>query len=112
MSLAARDHVKEQGPTGATGHHGTEGSLPWDRINRYGTWANKTAENIAYGHSSARDIVIALIIDDGVRNRGHRKTIFDTSLRIIGVATGPHAKYGTMCVMTFAGGFLEKSGKR
>lgn len=112
MSLAARDHVKDQGPSGKTGHDGSDGSQPWDRVSRYGTWESKTAENIAYGHDEAREIVIALIIDDGVKSRGHRKNIFDPELRIIGVAVGSHAKFGTMCVMTFAGGFLEKSGER
>jgi uncharacterized protein YkwD len=111
MSLAARDHVNDQGPRGDTGHEGSDDSQPWDRVSRYGSWESKTAENIAYGHSEAREIVIALIIDDGVRNRGHRKNIFDSEFRVIGVAIGEHAKFDTMCVMTFAGGFVEKSGK-
>jgi len=112
MSLAARDHVKDQGPRGKTGHAGSDGSQPWDRVSRYGTWESKTAENIAYGHSEAREIVIALIIDDGVSKRGHRKNIFDPEFRTIGVAVGSHAKFGAMCVMTFAVGFIEKSDEQ
>ena len=33
-------------------------------------------ENLAFGHDNAINTVTALIIDDGVPNRGHREIIF------------------------------------
>jgi uncharacterized protein YkwD len=36
MSQAAADLVKDQGPQGATGHTGSDGSSPFDRMKRYG----------------------------------------------------------------------------
>jgi len=108
MSRAAADHCAEQ-TGGQTGHNGNDRSTPGDRISRYGTWSVSWGENISYGQKTARGIVLTLIVDDGVRSRGHRKNIFDPKFNYAGAAFGPHARYRTVCSIYFAGGYAERA---
>uniref|UniRef100_UPI0032164261 CAP domain-containing protein n=1 Tax=uncultured Draconibacterium sp. TaxID=1573823 RepID=UPI0032164261 len=107
LTLAANDHQKDQEKTGKTGHIGKDRSDMKKRIERYGNWQTRIAENIAYGNSSARQIVIFLLIDDGVKDRGHRNNLLHPAFKIIGVSCGKHPVYQTMCVMDFAGGITK-----
>ena len=108
MSKGAMDHVKDIGPKGITGHNGSDGSKPFDRINRYGQWQQTAGENISFGNDEGRAVLIQLIVDDAVANRGHRKNIYKPEFNRVGIACGPHKVYGTMCVQTFAGEYVEK----
>lgn len=108
MSRGARDHVEDQGRTGAVGHGSTEGCRPHERIGLYGNWEKMVGENIVYGHAQARDAILSFLIDDGVPHRGHRQNIMNLNFRVVGVACGPHPVYQTMCVLIFAGGYREK----
>lgn len=106
---SASDHVLDVVNNDQMSHRGTDGSLPEDRINRYGTvtGSGQIAENIAYEAYSARDIVIGFIIDDGFAKRSHRLNVFSTDFTVIGIGVeGKDAV--TSCVVTFAVGYTEK----
>lgn len=105
LHLAARDHVLDQGPTGETGHAGTDGSGPAQRMRRYGEPASLTGEVINYGLETPRMTVIQLVIDDGVPGRGHRRSLFNREFRVAGAAIGSHKEYGAMVVVDMADAF-------
>jgi uncharacterized protein YkwD len=107
MSRAAADHCADQA-NGGFGHEGRDRSHAGERIARYGNVAGSWGENVSYGKSSARDVVLALIIDDGLPGRKHRANIFNPNFNFAGAAFGPHARFGTMCNMDFAGMYAER----
>jgi uncharacterized protein YkwD len=107
MSRAAADHCADQAD-GAFGHEGKDRSHAGQRIARYGNFSGSWGENISYGKSSARDVVLALIIDDGLPARKHRKNIFNPNFNYAGAAFGRHARFGTICSTDFAGGYAER----
>ena len=109
MSLGSKDHVKEQESTGVIGHQGRDGSRPGDRVNCYGRWQGTISENISYGIDSARWMTMALIIDDGLPDRSHRKNMFDAQAGLIGVACSNRVAGQLLCVTTFAVGYTESA---
>lgn len=79
-----------------------------DRILKYAS-VTVFGENIQYSSDTAEKIVISLLIDDGVDDRGHRKNILgmtDISRRYtkagVGI-TNSHPTFGKCCVTNFGG---------
>jgi uncharacterized protein YkwD len=107
MCRAAADHCADQA-SGGFGHAGRDASNALVRISRYGTCGGGWGENISYGKSTARAVVLALIIDDGLPARKHRKNIFNPTFSFAGAAFGRHARFGTICSMDFAVGYAER----
>jgi uncharacterized protein YkwD len=101
MCRGAADHCADQAG-GAMGHDN-----PSARMSRYGTCSGLWDENISYGKTNAGDIVTALIIDDGLPARKHRKNIFNPTFNYAGAANGPHARYRSVCTTDFAGGYVD-----
>jgi uncharacterized protein YkwD len=99
---AARDHVRDTGPRGATTHEGSDGSSPSERVGRYASAVRGVGEVISFGPDSAALVIAELLVDDGVPDRGHRKLLLDPRFRLAGAACGPHARYRVMCVIDLA----------
>jgi hypothetical protein len=66
---------------------------------------------IDYGARDAAEVIINLLIDDGVANRGHRKSVLDPRWHYVGIACGPHSVLRTMCVIDFAAAYQNGKPK-
>jgi uncharacterized protein YkwD len=107
LAAAAAELAREQSRSGDTGHKGVQSGGIAARINRHGISGRVIGENIGYGPNSPRGMVMQLLIDDGVPNRGHRKNHFNAAYTQAGVSCGSHPQYQTMCVIDFWNGRRE-----
>lgn len=101
LAIAAAAHAKDQ-QSGAIGHSGSDGTSPIERTTRAGVAASRVGENITYGPDTAQSIILNLIVDDGVADRGHRIALFNPDWELVGAGCGPHSGYGSVCVMDYA----------
>jgi len=69
----------------------------------------EVGENIYYGEFTAEEIVLQLLIDEGIEDLGHRKNILNPRFNSIGVSIKPHKSYVYNCVMSF--GLFPRSYK-
>ena len=89
LFTAAQCWALESGAKGIIGH---------DRLKcAYGYWA----ECCDYGSNRAIDIVLSLLIDEGVPDLGHRKIILYGAYQDVGISIQPHAKYRNCTVIDF-----------
>jgi uncharacterized protein YkwD len=112
MISGAKIHLDDMLKTHSSGHRGSDGSKPEDRLNRFGMWDISVGENIVYESRLARNDLIGMIIDDGVSNRGHRRNIFSPQHTVVGIAGGQFEPGKTMYVLTFAGKFTDKPSSK
>jgi len=108
LSKASQDHADDIGANGSCDHTGSDGSQADERVDRYVQWDVTICENIDFGATTGEEILISLLVDDGVTDRGHRKNIFNDKLSYIGVGAGPHTEYGVCSVMDYVGNIKNK----
>lgn len=103
LSAVAREHARLMGEKGRTGHDGFKKRFEALMGNPY----LHVGENCSYGYERAIDIVLSLLIDDGIKDVGHRKNILAPDFNSVGVAIRPHKTYRVNCVMDF--GSMDRS---
>lgn len=97
LTAVAQEHARLMGEKGKTGHDGFKKRFEPLLGNPY----VHVGENCSYGYERAIDIVLSLLIDDGIKDVGHRKNILAADFNAVGVAIRPHSNYRVNCVMDF-----------
>ena len=108
LSYAAQDLVKDIGERGVVTHQDKEGQYTSERIEKYCEWDYCANEVIEVSSKNPQDILISLLVDDGVRNRADRNALFKNIYKYVGIACGPHSEYEIVTVLVFAGGIRQK----
>ena len=105
LTAAAGEQLADLKDDIKLGHRGKDGSLLDARLIKFGSVGAEFAENISYGSKTARDVVLAFIIDDGVKSRAHRKNIFSPQFSQFGIRCGNVQTGEMVCVTEFADRF-------
>ena len=105
MSLATNDLVQEG--INAERQIAIETNKVEDKIALYGITRGKRGENISYGGGSAQDIVMLMIIDDGVASRIHRQNILEPNYNAMGIACDIHRVFGNLCAIAYAENYQD-----
>ena len=97
LTVIAREHATASGRSGHVGHGNFNRLFKPLMGNPY----LQVGENCSYGYERAIDIVITLLIDEGVKDRGHRRNILNERFNSVGVSIRPHRRYRVNCVTDF-----------
>lgn len=107
ISKACKDHINDIGPKGLTNHEGSTRTNIGERVEKYCEWDGSIAENLDFGFKKAENIIMNLLIDDGVKERYQRSNMFYPGFRYIGIGVGPHKDYGTCVCIGYARNIRE-----
>lgn len=98
IARACKDHANDIGEKGLATHEGSDDKNISDRIEKYCEWDGATAESLDFGFKIAENIIINLLIDDGVKDRYQRLNLFNEKFKYIGIGAANHRDYG-ICVV-------------
>ena len=108
LSYAAQDLVKDIGERGVVSHQDKNGLYTSERIEKYCEWDFCANEVIEVSSKNPQDILVSLLVDDGLRDRPDRRALFQNIYNYVGIACGSHIEYEIVTVFVFAGGIRQK----
>jgi uncharacterized protein YkwD len=114
MSWAAFKHSVYMLTKKKLDHTGKGGSSMNKRLEEYGDWQTTIGENIFKTTKNTRNeelMLLEFIIDDGVKNRGHRANVMKKDFKNVGIGIASDGSEDWI-TLDFSGGFkCKKCGK-
>jgi len=98
---SAAHHAYDMGHKGLIGHESSDGTTHFNRMHRYHK-AEKMAESLCYGYNDAIEIVMQLLLDEGIELRSNRYHILGSHYHHAGVSIKQHRVYDHNCVIDFS----------
>lgn len=77
-----------------------------ERINKYIDWDVAICENVDFGGNTGVDVILSILVDDGVQLRTHRDNLFNTKVKYFGVSVQKHPEYDFCTVIDYIGEVL------
>lgn len=102
LQEAARELVEHLGPEGLTNSKDPEMVIE-KRVKLKINEPGAIAENLSFGWPSAKEIIIQMIVDDGVPSRGHRLNLMSGNYEKVGIAISKHKTFQCVCAIEFWG---------
>jgi len=81
------------------------------RVEKYLDYDYAISENIDFGGSTGIEVIVNLLVDDGVKLRTHRDNLFSNKFQYYGVAVASHPEYDFCTVIDYFGDILSYKDK-
>jgi len=88
-----------------------------NEINQYGEYSGYFGRSIEFGGENAKQVIVNLIVCDGDEDRSQRESLFNETIKYVGIATSKHIIYGNCTVILYTTKFkpnkiFKKEGKK
>ena len=107
LNKAAAQQLADLIENSSLDHAAKDGSNLGARLAKYGAVGSKSGENISMFAELPRNMVLFMLVDDGVKSRMHRKNLLSPNFKVVGISYGKGKTGEGLCVLDFADSFNE-----
>ena len=82
-----------------------------ERVEKYIDYDYAISECIDFGGSTGKEVIVNLLVDDGVKFRTHRQNLFSDKYQYYGVAVTDHPEYDYCTIIDYFGDIISYKDK-